>query len=212
MHYTVKRIVVGELATNCYIIKQSNSRNAVVIDPGDDAILIKSTLLDMDAYPAVILLTHGHFDHILALDELRTEKSIVCIHEKDAVKLKEKELIAAWARYSPWPFKAADVLFVDGDSHQSIGGFDFEVIHTPGHTEGSVCYRFGDLLFTGDTLFKNGMGRVDFDGGDMKKMASSLRLLYNMPGDYAVYPGHEGDSTLSEERIHNPYMKEVIKK
>ncbi len=212
MHYTVKRLVVGELATNCYIIKQGESRNAVVIDPGDDAILIKSTLLDMDAYPAVILLTHGHFDHILALDELRAEKTVVCIHEKDAVKLAEKELIAAWARYSPWPFKKADVLFGNGNSHVSIGGFDFEVIHTPGHSEGSVCYRFGDLLFTGDTLFKNGIGRVDFDGGDAEKMAASLRMLYNMPGDYAVYPGHEGDSTLSEERIHNPYMREVIKK
>lgn len=212
MHYRVKRVVVGDLNTNCYIIKQDDTRAAVVIDPGDDAILIKSELHEMDAYPAVILLTHGHFDHILALDELRTEKTVVCIHKADAHKLKEKELIAAWASRNPWPFKDADITFGENDRHVSVGGFSFEVIHTPGHTEGSVCYLFGDLLFTGDTLFKNGMGRVDFEGGDVGKMAASLRLLYNMPGDYAVYPGHDRESTLSEERIHNPYMKEVIKK
>ena len=212
MHYRVKRVIVGDLDTNCYIIKQDDTRAAVVIDPGDDAILIKSELHEMDAYPAVILLTHGHFDHILALDELRTEKTVVCIHKADAHKLKEKELIAAWASRNPWPFKDADITFGENDRHVSVGGFSFEVIHTPGHTEGSVCYLFGDLLFTGDTLFKNGMGRVDFEGGDAGKMAASLRLLYNMPGDYAVYPGHDRESTLSEERIHNPYMKEVIKK
>jgi len=92
MHYRVKKVVVGDLDTNCYIIKQDDTRNAVVIDPGDDAILIKSELHEMDAFPAVILLTHGHFDHILALDELRTEKTVVCIHKDDAHKLKEKEL------------------------------------------------------------------------------------------------------------------------
>jgi len=212
MHYRVKKVVVGDLDTNCYIIKQDDTRNAVVIDPGDDAILIKSELHEMDAFPAVILLTHGHFDHILALDELRTEKTVVCIHKDDAHKLKEKELIAAWAKSNPWPFKDADVVFGEKDRHVNVGGFSFEVIHTPGHTEGSVCYLFGDMLFTGDTLFKNGMGRVDFEGGNANKMASSLRLLGNMPGDYAVYPGHDRETTLSEEKLHNPYMKEVMKK
>lgn len=211
MHYKVKRVVVGELDTNCYIIKQDDTRAAVVIDPGDDAILIKSELHEMDAYPAVILLTHGHFDHILALDEIRTEKTVVCMHKADAHKLAEKELIAAWSSRNPWPFKSADITFGEKDRHVSVGGFSFEVIHTPGHTEGSVCYLFGDLLFTGDTLFRNGMGRVDFEGGNAEKMASSLRLLYNMPGDYAVYPGHDRESTLSEERIYNPYMRKVIK-
>lgn len=207
MHYIVKRVVVGNLDTNCYIIKQDGTRAAVVIDPGDDAILIKSELHELDAYPALILLTHGHFDHILALDKLRTEKTVVAMHKDDADKLLHRDLISGMLKDNPWPFKKADILFGDKDRHQSIAGYDFEVIHTPGHTEGSVCYLFGDMLFTGDTLFRGGIGRTDFQGGDLGKMMASLRLLYSMPGDYGVYPGHERETTLSDERIHNPYMR-----
>ncbi len=210
MDYTVKRIVVGALDTNCYILKDNKTRAALVIDPGDNAILIKSTLLEMDAYVAVILLTHGHFDHILALDELRTAKTVVCMHEDDAAMLQESDLLAlSVLGYDPCPFKRADVLFGKKDRHASVGGFDFEVIHTPGHTEGSVCYLFGDMLFTGDTMFCRGRGRTDFTGGNEEKMVRSLALLRNMPGDYAVYPGHDRETTLSEERLHNPYLKEV---
>lgn len=212
MHYKVKRIVVGNLDTNCYIIKQEGTRGAVVIDPGDDAILIKSELHEMDAYPALILLTHGHFDHILALDRLRTEKTVVAIHGADADKLVHRDLISAMLKDNPWPFKSAEIVFGDRDRHQSICGYDFEVIHTPGHTEGSVCYLFGDMLFTGDTLFRGGMGRTDFQGGDIKKMMASLRLLYSMPGDYGVYPGHDRETTLSDERQYNPYMRKAIGK
>jgi len=212
MPYTLKRLVVGRLGTNCYIIKQDGSSAAVVIDPGDDAILIKSTLHDMDAYPALILLTHGHFDHILAVDRLRTEKTQVAIHKADAKMLLERDLISGILKENPWPFKKADVVFGDGDRYQSLCGFDFQVIHTPGHTEGSVCYIFDDMLFTGDTLFRGGMGRTDFQGGDLSKMMASLRLLYAMPGDYGVYPGHERESTLSDERKYNPYMRKAVNK
>lgn len=208
MSYTVRRVTVGALNTNCYIIKEADKRAAVVIDPGGDAILIKSVLLEMDAYAAVILLTHGHFDHILALDELRTAKTTVCMHEADADMLVSSDLMSpSVLGYDPWPFKAPDVLFKKGDRHATVGGFDFEVIHTPGHTEGSVCYLFGDLLFTGDTLFCGGIGRTDFRGGSMEKMNESLALLKRMPGDYAVYPGHDRETTLSEERLHNPYLR-----
>ncbi len=208
MDYIVKRVVVGKLETNCYIIKDKASRAAVVIDPGDDAILIKSVLLEMDAAASVILLTHGHFDHILALDELRTPKTTVCMHGADADMLVSSDLLSpSVLGYNPWPFGAPDVLFGDGDRHARQGGFDFEVIHTPGHTEGSVCYLFGDLLFTGDTLFCGGVGRTDFRGGDAEKLRRSLALLKRMPGDYAVYPGHDRETTLSEERLHNPYLR-----
>lgn len=208
MEYIVKRIIVGALETNCYIVKHADSRGAMVIDPGGDAIFIKSTLLEMDAYASVILLTHGHFDHILALDELRTAKTTVCMHSADAHMLVESDLIPANCfNVNPWPFKPADILFSDSDRHATVNGFDFEIIHTPGHTEGSVCYLFGDLLFTGDTLFCNGIGRTDFKGGDSAKMKASLKLLYSMPGDYAVYPGHDRETTLEQERRHNPYLK-----
>ncbi|MBR6593914.1 MAG: MBL fold metallo-hydrolase [Clostridia bacterium] len=212
MHYKIKRVVVGPLMTNCYILKEDGKRGAVVIDPGADATLLKSILHDMDAFPALILLTHGHFDHILALDRLRTEKTVVAIHELDAHRLKTKDLIAAMLPEDPWPFKDADVVFGAKDRHVSLCGFDFEVIHTPGHTEGSVCYLFEDMLFTGDTLFCGGMGRTDFQGGDPQAMMASLRLLYKMPCDYAVFPGHDRETTLSDERIRNPYMRKAAGK
>lgn len=212
MHYNVKRVVVGRLGTNCYILKQGESRAAVVIDPGDDAILIKSVMHDMDVYPALILLTHGHFDHILAVDRLRTEKTKVAIHKADAYMLLERDLIAGILKENPWPFKSADVVFGDKDRFMNLCGHSFEVIHTPGHTEGSVCYLFDDMLFTGDTLFRGGVGRTDFQGGNGDKLQESLRLLYSMPGDYGVYPGHERESTLSDERTTNVYMRKAVRK
>lgn len=212
LHYNLKKVEVGRLDTNCYILKQGDSRAAVVIDPGDDFILIKSVMHDMDVYPALILLTHGHFDHILAVDRLRTEKTLVAIHGLDAHMLKERDLISGILKENPWPFKAPDVVFGEKDRHVTIGEHSFEVIHTPGHTEGSVCYLFGDMLFTGDTLFKGGMGRTDFRGGDVNKMMASLRLLYSMPGDYGVYPGHDRETTLSDERLTNVYMRKAVGK
>lgn len=212
MAYSVKKLVVGKLQTNCYILKQDESRRAVVIDPGDDAFYIKSELLKLDAYPALILLTHGHFDHILALDLLRTDKTTVCIHELDADMLTSRDMFSSYMENDPRPLQRADRLFGSGERYISENGFEFEMLHTPGHTPGSVCYQFGDLLFTGDTLFCGGMGRVDFPGGDGAAMMRSLKKLYEIPGDLDVFPGHDRVTTLSEERIHNPYMREAARK
>lgn len=209
MDYNLSCVKVGNLDTNCYILKRDDLRGAVVIDPGDDPFIIKSTLLEMDATPDLILLTHGHFDHILALQEVRTSKTVVAIHEADAKYLTERDLYSSMIGNDPRPFPPADVLFTDKDRNVTLCGYDFEVIHTPGHTEGSVCYLFGDLLFTGDTLFRGGIGRTDLLGGNNEKMFASLKLLNSMPVDYAVYPGHEKCTTLSEEKENNPYLRFV---
>ncbi len=212
MSYTVKKLVVGKLQTNCYILKQDDSRRAVVIDPGDDAIYIKSELHEFDAYPALILLTHGHFDHILAIDQLRTEKTLVGIHELDADMLTTRDMFTAYLDKDPRPLRSADRVFHKNERYVEMNGFEFEVLHTPGHTKGSVCYQFGDLLFTGDTLFCGGMGRVDFPGGDEDAMMRSLKKLYDIPGDLDVFPGHDRVTTLSEERLRNPYMRKAALK
>ncbi len=209
MSYTVKRLVVGKLQTNCYILKQDESRRAVVIDPGDDAIYIKSELHELDASPVLILLTHGHFDHILATDLLRTEKTVVGIHELDADMLTGRDMFSAYLEHDPRPLLPADRLFTRNERNVSLCGFDFEVLHTPGHTPGSVCYQFGDMLFTGDTLFCGGMGRVDFPGGDEAAMMRSLKKLYSIPGDLDIFPGHDRVTTLSDERVRNPYMRKA---
>ncbi len=212
MSYTVKRLVVGKLDTNCYIIKQDDSRKAVVIDPGDDPIYIKSELLEMNAYPALILLTHGHFDHILAVDMLRTEKTKVCIHEYDADMLTTRDMFTSYIKDDPRPLQSPDRVFTVNERVVSEDGFDFEVLHTPGHTRGSVCYQFGDMLFTGDTLFCGGCGRVDFPGGDATAMMRSLKKLGSIPGDLDIFPGHDRVSTLSDERVHNVYMRRAMEK
>ncbi len=201
----VKRVPVGALATNCYIVKNPETRDAVVIDPGADITVIKDALHRADAVCRLILLTHGHFDHILAVGDLRSDKTSVAIHENDAKMLTERDMFSAIIPYDPRPFEPAEYTF-SKEGKYSIAGFDFYVIPTPGHTAGSVCYDFDGILFTGDTLFKNSIGRTDL-GGDEKAMMNSLRALRDLPGDYEVYPGHDSPTTLSAERRNNPYLK-----
>lgn len=202
--YLIKKVVVGQMRTNCYIVKSRNSRDAVVIDPGAEFTVIRDALFKMDAACRVILLTHGHFDHILAVGDLKTANTLVCIHKDDEHFLTERDMFSAMLPYDPRPFEKADFLF-DKEGNYKVGNFDFYVIPTPGHTKGSVCYIFGDIMFTGDTLFRNSIGTTDLYG-DPDDMDKTLRMLYNLPGDYAVYPGHEEATTLSDEKAHNPYF------
>ncbi len=201
----VKRVPVGNLGTNCYIVKYSDCRDAVVIDPGADLTVIQDALHRADAVCRLILLTHGHFDHILAVGDLRNSKAPVAIHERDAHMLTERDMFSAIIPYDPRPFEPAEYTF-SKEGEYSINGFDFYVIPTPGHTPGSVCYVFDGMMFTGDTLFKNSIGRTDL-GGDEDAMMRSLRALRNLPGDYDVYPGHDRPTTLQDERDNNPYLR-----
>ncbi|MBR4278759.1 MAG: MBL fold metallo-hydrolase [Clostridia bacterium] len=200
----VSRVEVGSLKTNCYIIKNPESRDAVVIDPGADLTVIQDALHRADAICRLILLTHGHFDHILAVGDLRGISIPVAIHERDAHMLTERDMFSAIIPYDPRPFEPAEYTF-SKEGEYSIAGFDFYVIPTPGHTPGSVCYVFDGMMFTGDTLFKQSIGRTDL-GGDEAQMMRSLRALRNLPGDYEIFPGHDARTTLSEERRRNPYL------
>lgn len=203
--YVVTRLVVGGLDTNCYILKHRASRAAAVIDPGGDLLVIKNALFEQEASLRLILLTHGHIDHILALEDLRTPNTIVCIHKDDAHMLVERDLFTSMVPHDPRPMRPAEFQF-ERDGKYKVDPFEFYVIHTPGHTPGSVCYIFEDCLFTGDTLFRHECGRCDLEGGDFSAMLRSLKRLSELEGDYKVFPGHEGISTLSEERAANPYM------
>ena len=204
---TVKRVIVGSLSTNCYIIKHSESRDAVVIDPGDDLTVIQDALFRMDAVCRLILLTHGHFDHILAVGDLRGHTVPVAIHKGDAHMLTERDVFSSVIPYDPRPFEPADFLF-DGEGLYSAAGFEFYVVPTPGHTPGSVCYIFDGMMFTGDTLFKRSIGTTHL-GGNEEQLIRSLRALKDMPGDYDVYPGHDDPTTLVDEKRFNPYLKNL---
>ena len=203
--YIVTRLVVGGLDTNCYILKHRQSRAAAVIDPGGDLLVIKNALFEQEASLRLILLTHGHIDHILALEDLRTPNTIVCIHKNDAHMLVERDLFTSMVPHDPRPMRPAEFLF-ERDGKYKVDPFEFYVIHTPGHTAGSVCYIFEDCLFTGDTLFRMSCGRYDFPGSSSLDLGHSLEKLRDLPGDYEVYPGHEGSTSLEYERRFNPYM------
>ncbi|MBQ0110037.1 MAG: MBL fold metallo-hydrolase [Clostridiales bacterium] len=200
-------VKVGILSTNCYILKYPDKRDAIVIDPGADLTVIQDALHKADAVCRLILLTHGHFDHILAVGDLRNQKTPVAIHKADAHLLTERDMFSSMIKFDPRPFDEAEYIF-DKEGEYSIGGFDFYVIPTPGHTKGSVCYVFDGIMFTGDTLFKNSIGTTDF-GGDEKELMRSLKALKNLPGDYELFPGHDDRSTLSDERRNNPYLKNL---
>lgn len=203
----IYRLPVGELLANCYIIG-TESKNAVAVDPGSDFQKIKKLLDEHNLTLKKILLTHGHYDHIGAVRETAAAYGAeVYIHENDAPMLTSRTKSLADAigagRFNEIPefitLRNGDVISLDEIS--------FEVIHTPGHTEGGVCYKCGNALFTGDTLFKLSMGRTDFPGGNMGEMFKSLQKLAQLEGDYDVFPGHNETSTLSYERKNNPYLK-----
>ncbi|OGO87016.1 MAG: hypothetical protein A2Y15_07555 [Clostridiales bacterium GWF2_36_10] len=208
--YIIDKVEVGQMHTNCYIVKHKNSRDAAVIDPGGDLTVIKDALFRLNASCRVILLTHGHFDHILAVGDLRTNRTTVCIHKDDAHYLVERDMFSAIIPYDPRPFEQADFFF-DKEGKYKVENFEFYVIPTPGHTKGSVCFVFDDIMFTGDTLFNGSIGTTDFHG-DNTDMENTLKMLYNLPGDYVVFPGHEGKTILSDEKAHNPYFTKFRKR
>lgn len=202
-------LVVGGIATNCYIAADEETREAAVIDPGDDAQRILELLRENALTPRYIFLTHGHFDHILAVPELKKETGAqIVIHEADAPCLTDASL-------SLGPYRRggqgvpADIRAVDGQAF-SLGALTFTFMHTPGHTRGSCVIVCGDVIFSGDTLFCGECGRCDLPGGSYPAMLASLKRLSGLAGDYHVYPGHDAQTTLEAERRTNPYMREAM--
>lgn len=210
----VDTIVVGIVSTNCYIVTDTDTREALVIDPGDRADLILERIRTEGLTVRHIFLTHGHFDHSLAMPELRRVTGAKCvIHELDAEHLVQSGLGSPYRGRIAG--ERADILVRDGDAI-GLGQYTFQVINTPGHTPGSSCLlvKLPDaergLLFTGDTLFEDDCGRCDLPGGDYSKMLCSLWALASLVGDYTVYPGHDVATTLERERQHNVNMREAM--
>lgn len=187
---------LGSYQTNCYLCWDETTGGCAVIDPGYDAERILGALQAQELLPKMILLTHGHFDHVGAVRPLYEALRV-------PVYLSEKE------RTLPESLTAGPLFYTDsyqeGDT-VPLDGLRFRVMETPGHTRGSVCLLCGDLIFSGDTLFAGSCGRTDL-GGSWEDMAASLARLSALPGDYTVLPGHGPATTLSEERRCNPYMR-----
>ena len=207
---TVRAFSVGLMGTNAYIVTDTETNEAAVIDPGFDDAHLTSALDEYDEGKVrYILLTHGHFDHIGAA-ELYAKKynAQIVISEEDSEFLSEPSLnLAGEFNLSLEPFKA-DIILSDGDVLK-LGNTEFSFILTPGHTKGSGCFVFSDdnVIFSGDTLFLSSIGRTDFPTGNTGEMLKSLRKLRNLEGDYTVYPGHDSSTKLSYEREKNPYLR-----
>lgn len=205
----IKTFQLGELNANCYIAVTAPGQ-CIAVDIGGSPRLLLEYLKMNKLTLTKIFLTHGHFDHIGGVEEIRQNTGAeVFVHESDAPMLSSSEL-SLHSAISIMPFKSVTNYEIVRDNciiHD--GECSFRVIHTPGHSRGSVCFVCDEerIIFSGDTLFCCSVGRTDFPGGDPHYMMQSLQILYNLDGDYKIYPGHNDFTTLEYERRNNPYMK-----
>lgn len=202
----VVQMNLGVLRTNCYLAI-SDSGNAVMVDIGGDGGYVIKYLQDNGIILKKILLTHGHFDHIWSVEEVRRQTGAdVYIHSADVPKLSDIRENLGYD-FGLTDFEAVTQYnIIEDGSVISLDEMKFRVMHTPGHTEGSVCYITDGVIFSGDTLFRRSQGRTDFPDGDDYKMQCSLKKLSQLDGNYTVYPGHDFTTELDYERQNNPYM------
>ncbi len=200
------KIVTGIVSTNCYILYDEKGVCAVV-DPADGAERILRILKDEKLTLKAILITHGHFDHIGAVSELREKTGAkVYMHEKDSIMLKDPDADVLGKQYGTLASKV-DVELVGGEKIE-VGEMVFDVMHTPGHTLGGVCFSCEDSIFSGDTLFNMTIGRTDLPGGDYKTLIESVKKISNAyPEDMRVFPGHDACTSLDFERDNNPFLR-----
>ena len=195
---------MGPIGTHCYLLEDVKAHVAAVIDPGDEAGRILQVIKDDGVDVKYILLTHGHYDHTTAVPELHQAlpQAEIYIHKADAN--------GAGSRLFPLAGQIPDLKFYDEGDALTLGELTIQVLHTPGHSKGSVTLKVGDVLFCGDTLFAGSCGRTDLAGGSYDEIMASLKKLGELPGDCHVCPGHDVTSTLDRERRSNPFLREAM--
>ncbi len=201
-------ITVGLLQENCYLYACPETLEAVIIDPGDEAARILERISELRFIPKYILNTHGHFDHICAIDEVSEVYPVpLAIHADDVHYYTDESSAQFYKRPAPLVKRKPDILLKEGDTI-SFGTLTLEVLHTPGHTPGGISLLSRSYcLFSGDTLFRRGIGRTDFPGGNYEDLVVSIReKLYPLDEDLVVFPGHGDPTTISEEKYENPFV------
>ena len=198
----IKTIPVGRLAANCYVVADENTLACAVVDPGDESGAILDYLEENRLCCRLILLTHGHADHVSAAAALAEETGAqVCMSRRDV-----QVPLGTGEGFVP----PENTRFCTDGEQLCAGGLTFTVMETPGHTPGGLTFRCEDALFTGDTLFSGSCGRTDLPGGSMPDMLASLARLASLEGDFEVYPGHMDSTTLQAERRCNYYMRYAL--
>lgn len=195
--------------TNCYVVR-TEKNSACLIDAPDSPDYILSELDRLGVTLKKILLTHGHCDHIAAAAALQDKTGCeVCVHPLDRKMLEgSKDNLADWIMGGKCQSVKSITEISDGDTI-TLDEVSFKVLHTPGHTRGSVCYICDDILFSGDTLFNMSIGRTDFPGGSFETLSKSLSKLRELDGDFTLLSGHGEESTLQYERKYNHYLREA---
>lgn len=204
----VLRYIVGPVCTNCYLLVNHKTGELLVVDPGDQAQLIEKQIEKTGAKPVAILLTHGHFDHVGAAEALADKYQIsIYAHEAERETLEDPGLNLC-GMIGEHKVYHADI-FVKDEEVLNLAGFSIRVFLTPGHTIGGCCYYIADekILFSGDTLFQESVGRTDFPRGSASDLIRAIReKLMPLPDDVTVYTGHDESTLIGYERMHNPYL------
>ncbi len=201
-------VTVGAFQENCYLYACPVTHEAVIIDPGDEAESILKTISELKLIPKYIINTHGHIDHICAIDEVSEVYPVpLAIHPADVYMYTDERIAQMFGRSAPLVQRMPDILLKEGDT-LSFGTLSLAVLHTPGHTPGGICLVSEPYcVFSGDTLFNRNIGRTDLEGGNYEQIIASIReKLYTLDDELVVFPGHGTPTTILEEKHENPFV------
>jgi len=204
----IRKLSLGQMGTNCYILWDENSLEAAVIDPGFEDARILEIIEDNKLNVKYILLTHGHFDHLGGVNQVKAATGAkVLIHENDADCLTEPKRNISVLAGMALKLEPADGLLSESEPIH-VGKLNIQVIHTPGHSKGGVCFLVEDTLIAGDTLFNTSIGRTDFADGDLSELLGNIQTKIFVLGDnIKVLPGHGENTTIGYEKKHNPFLQ-----
>ena len=204
----LQKCILGPVYTNCYFLKNKTTGEMIVIDPADFPEKIYEKVIQMGGKPAAILLTHGHFDRIMAAQAVKEKYNIPIYACRQEEEMLREPSVNMTAHYGKNCSIIPDVLLNDLEVFQ-VAGFTIQIIHTPGHTKGSCCYYIEeeDVLFSGDTVFYGSVGRTDFPGGSTADIVRSLhKLVDSLPEETEIFPGHDASTTIGYEKRYNPFV------
>ncbi|MCK4640011.1 MAG: MBL fold metallo-hydrolase [Candidatus Marinimicrobia bacterium] len=206
----IESIVTGSFMENAWILGDEESKHAIIFDPGDNVSNIIGKMNELNLTPVFILNTHAHPDHLGAAAELQKRFDLpFAIHEDELPTFNSAKDTAQFLGLLNFQLPELTTFLSDGQVLE-INNIHLQVLHTPGHTPGSICFLTGKHLFAGDTLFQGSVGRTDLPGGSMKQLGNSLKRLSRLPEDTRVYPGHGEVTSIKKEIETNPYIKEVL--